>query len=41
MPSSSLWAIRDIKHGKTFYFDTFNDLVLWVSKMIGKGASNA
>ena len=28
-----LWAIRDVKHGKTFWFDTLDDLFAFVHKL--------
>lgn len=29
---SSRWAIRDIKHGKTFSFDSFDEMSDWVNR---------
>lgn len=26
----SPWAIRDISHGKTFHFDSYEEMVAWV-----------
>lgn len=26
------WAIRDIKHGKTYYFETLEKMIEWVKK---------
>lgn len=28
-----MWAIRDIKHGKTFTFDTFEEMVAFIKKL--------
>jgi hypothetical protein len=28
-----MWALRDVKHGKTFYFDTLDDLIKFVKKL--------
>lgn len=28
----SAWAIRDIKHGKTYFFDSYDEMVAWVLK---------
>lgn len=27
------WAIRDIKHGKTFYFETLQKLIIFVMRL--------
>lgn len=29
---NSPWAIRDLKHGKTYHFSSFDELVAWVLK---------
>jgi len=29
----SKWAIRDIKHGKTYNFDSFEEMVAWIKKL--------
>lgn len=26
------WAIRDVAHGKTFFFDSWEEMVAWVMK---------
>jgi len=26
------WAIRDIEHGKTFFFDSFDCMVKWIMR---------
>ena len=31
-----MWAIRDIKHGKTYHFDTLEDMILFVKKLQGE-----
>lgn len=28
-----MWAIRDIKHGKTFHFKSLDELILFVNKI--------
>lgn len=33
MSDFAKWAIRDIEHGKTFYFDTIDDLANFVRKL--------
>jgi len=27
----STWAIRDIEHGKTFYFSSFDEMLKWIN----------
>lgn len=29
----SQWAIRDVKHGKTYFFDSFEEMAAWIKKM--------
>jgi len=30
----SKWAIRDVDHGKTFFFNSWDELQQWVSEMV-------
>lgn len=30
--SKNRWAIRDIKHGKTYFFDSWEEMVAWINK---------
>jgi len=32
MAKKSKWAIRDIVHGKTFFFDSYDQMVAWIHK---------
>lgn len=36
----STWAIRDIKHGKTFHFETLEDMINFVEKLKGNDYDN-
>lgn len=29
---ASPWAIRDIKHGKTFHFASYEEMAAWIKK---------
>ena len=31
-----MWAIRDVKHGKTYHFDNLDDMIAFVLKLKGE-----